>query len=159
MQLLALSESNFALDAAILQVDLGRDEGQSFFLRLSEKLVDLAPVQQQLSAADGRVILTIAVGILADVRVIQPRFILVDLGIAFTKLDFAAAGRLDLGPRQDHPGLKTVQQEVVVPGLPVVAQDFDSTGLDSAGLLCQNRVPLSPSGAKIVLHDTGPDNV
>ena len=46
-------------------------------------------------------------------------------GVGFLELDLAVAGGLDLGAGQHQAGLEPLQQEIVVAGLAVVAQNLD----------------------------------
>ena len=48
-EFLALGDRNLALHPAVLQIHLGRNQGQSLFEHLADDLLDLPPVQQQLS--------------------------------------------------------------------------------------------------------------
>ena len=57
--------------------------------------------------------------------IMQPGFVIFNRRIAFLELHFAGFGRFYFRPREDHAGLEAFQQEVVVPRLPVVAQDFE----------------------------------
>src|ERR1022692_1388373 len=125
VQLLALGDSGFALDAAVFQVNLNRDQGQPLFPRNGQQLVDFPPVEQQLAIADGRVVLAVAVGVLADVRVEQPGLVAQHAGVGFLELYFAVLGRLHLGAGEHHAALEALQQEIVVEGLPVVAEDLE----------------------------------
>ena len=77
-------------------------------------------MQQQLAAPDRRMILTIPVRILADMRVNEPGFVPFDGSVAFAQLNFTRFGGLDLGDGEDQSGLKAVHQEIVMAGLPVV---------------------------------------
>src|ERR1035441_8004315 len=126
MQLLALGDSDFALDAAVFQVNLDRDQGQPLFPRNGQQLVDFPPVEQQLAIADGRVVLAVAVRVLADMGVEQPGFVAQDAGVGFLELDFAVLGGLHLGAGEHHAALEALQQEIVVEGLPVIAEDLES---------------------------------
>ena len=47
-------------------------------------------------------------------------------GVGFLELDLAVLGRLDLGAGEHHAALEALQQEVIVEGLAVVAEDFES---------------------------------
>jgi hypothetical protein len=57
--------------------------------------------------------------------IMQPRFVIFNRGIALLELHFAGFGRFYFRPGEDHAGLEAFQKEVVVTGLPVVAQDFE----------------------------------
>ena len=85
---------------------------QTLFARLREQLVDLGAVQQQLPPPGRFVILAIAVRVLADVRIEQPRFVALHLGEAVLQLNLAALGCLDLRAGQRQAGLETFQQVV-----------------------------------------------
>src|SRR6266567_2843745 len=66
VQLLSFCNRQFTLDPAILQIDLGGDEGQPFFARRSQQLVDFPAMQQQFTPARRLVILAVAMRVLAD---------------------------------------------------------------------------------------------
>ena len=90
----------------------------------------------------------ISVRILADVSLNQPSLPLQDGGIRFLKLNFAVFGRLDFGPGQHDPGFIPFHQEVVMTGLPVVAQDFQG------GVFFSQRV--EPQFRQWLLEDKDP---
>src|SRR5215467_1275511 len=75
VKLLALGQRHFALDPAVLQVDFGGNQRQPLFAGLAQQFVDFPAVQQELAIADGRMVLAVAVRILADMGVYQPGFI------------------------------------------------------------------------------------
>ncbi len=82
-------------------------------------------MQQQLAPPGRLVVGPIAVRILADVRVEQPGFIAFNRAVAFLELHLAGFGGFDFRSRQNHAGFEALHQEVIVPRLPVVAQDFE----------------------------------
>src|SRR5579863_5478975 len=61
VQFLAFCHGDLALNPALFEVNFGGDQCQPFFPRLHQKLIDLAPVQQQLTVADGRMVFPVAV--------------------------------------------------------------------------------------------------
>ena len=89
-------------------------------------------------------VLAIAVRILADVGVEHPGLVTLHFAEGVLELNPAALGRFDFGARQGDSGLEALQQMVVVPGLPVIAQDLDSS---FHGIFCARR--LMPSAALI----------
>ena len=70
---------------------------------LASSLVDFRAMQQQFAAADRLVIHDVAVRVLADVRIHQPRFIARNLAEGFLELDFAVAGSLHLSSSKGKP--------------------------------------------------------
>ena len=70
-------------------------------------------------------ILAIAVGIFADMRIDQPGLVSDHFGIAVLQLYVPALCRLDLGSGQFDARLDVVRQIIVVSSLPVVAENFD----------------------------------
>src|ERR1017187_7787646 len=81
-------------------------------------------MQQQLAVVYRQVVLAVAVRVLADVRVDQPGFVVADLGVSVLELNIAVLDRLHFRAGQDQARLESLHQEVVVPRLPVVAEDF-----------------------------------
>src|SRR6266851_756785 len=118
VQLLAARQGQLALDAPLFQVNLRRYQGQALFPRLALQLLDFTAVQQQLAPPRRLVVGAIAMGVLADVSVEQPRFIVVDRAVGFLELHLAGFGGLHFGSRQNHAGLEALQQEIIVPRLP-----------------------------------------
>ena len=125
VQFLAFRHRDFALDLALLQIDLGGNQRKALLARFAQQFIDLAAVQQQLAVADGRMVLAVAVRILADVGVHEPGLVVLNHGEGFFELDLAVLGGLDLGAGEYHAGLEALHQEIVVACLPVIAQDFD----------------------------------
>src|ERR1700733_1061933 len=83
-------------------------------------------MQQQLPPPRRLVVLTISMRILADMRIQQPSFISSHFRKAVLQLDFTVLSGLHFCSGKRQSSLETLQQVVIVPGLPVVAQDFDS---------------------------------
>ena len=71
-------------------------------------------------------IFAIAMGILTDVRVHQPRLVLNHLGVALFQLHFSRLGGLHFRAGQNHSGLISFKQMVGVGRVTVVAQNFDA---------------------------------
>ena len=69
-------------------------------------------------------IFAIAVRIVADMRVHQPRFITLNFGKAFLELNFTVLGRLNLSSRENYSRLIPLGEVVVMASLAVVAQDL-----------------------------------
>ena len=46
-------------------------------------------------------------------------------GVGFLELDLAVLGGLHLGAGEHHAALEPLQQEIVVEGLAVIAEDFE----------------------------------
>ena len=68
-------------------------------------------------------IFSIAVRVLADMCVEQPRFVILDICVAFFELHLARFRRLHFRPAERNSSLVFFEQMVVVPGLAVVAQN------------------------------------
>src|ERR1035438_3402507 len=83
-------------------------------------------MQQQLPPPRRLMVLTVSVRVLADMRVQQPSFISGHFRKAVLELDFTVLRCLHLGPGEGETRLVSLQQVVIMPGLAVVAQDFDS---------------------------------
>ena len=125
VQLFALRDRQFQLDAPVFQVHFGGNQSQSFFAYLAQQFVDLSAMQQQLAPPCRFVILTIAVRILANVRVQQPSLVFKDLGETVLQLNPSILRRFDLGSSERETGFVPLQQVIVVSGMTVIAQDFD----------------------------------
>src|SRR5215831_10176801 len=97
-------------------------------------------------------VLAVAVGILADVGVDQPRLIVEHGGISILELDLAVLGGFHLCTGEDHAGLEAVHEKIVMACLPVVTQDFQ---LSVA--ICQFFISTRGSlSASMSLDATGP---
>jgi hypothetical protein len=64
--------------------------------------------------------------VLPDMRVQQPRFVILHLGKAILELHSAILGGLHLRASQGKPRFKPFQQMVIMPSMTVVAQDLDT---------------------------------
>ena len=122
MQFFSFGDGQFYLDAAVLQIHLGRNERQPFFASAGLEFLDLGTMQQQFAAAGRLVIFAIAVGILADMSIEQPSLIARHLGEAIFQLDPAASGGFHFRSGEGQAGLKAFQQMIVMPRMTVVAQ-------------------------------------
>src|SRR5580658_2055701 len=140
VQFLAAGQGHFALNAPLLQIDLGGDQRQALFARLAQQFVDLLPVQQQLPIAHRRMVLAIAIGVLTDVRIHQPSLVLLDRRVGLFELHFARAGGLHFGARQHQAGFKALHQKVVVARGTVIAQDLEFGFF--CGHICSQRGEL-----------------
>ena len=67
--LFTLGQAEFTLGAAVLQVDLKRDQGLVAVAHLPHEFVYLPAVQEQLARALGRVIRPRSLGVLRDVEI------------------------------------------------------------------------------------------
>src|SRR6266850_4428926 len=81
VQLLSARQGQLALDAPLFQVNLRRYQGQALFPRLALQLLYFTAVQQQLAPPRGLVVGAIAMRVLADMSVEQPRFVVVDRAV------------------------------------------------------------------------------
>jgi hypothetical protein len=129
MKLFTLRGSDLNFDPPTFQVQLGRNDGQAFLAGLGPQLVDFRTVQQQFALSGRRVVHDIAVRVLADMRVEQPQLVIIHLGIAFFQLDLPAFCRFYFRSGQHDPRFEAFQQVKIVPGRPVIAQDFKVAGL------------------------------
>jgi hypothetical protein len=121
MELLALAYRDFYLDSAAFQIQPGRHKREPFFPRFHLQTLNLGAMQQQFAFPHRRVIHNIAVRVLADVRVHQPRLVIGDLRVALLKLHFPGLRRLHFGPCQHQPSLIAVLKIEIVASRTVVA--------------------------------------
>ncbi len=89
------------------------------------EIVDFFAMQQQLAAANRLMVHDVAVRVLADVGVAEPRFIAGDFGKGILQLDLAVARSFDFGAGKDQSGFDAIRKIVMMTGGPVIAQDFD----------------------------------
>src|ERR1700722_11649894 len=106
-------------------------------------------MQQQLAPPGWLVIFAISMRVLADVSVQQPGFVAGHFGKAVLELDFAVLGRFDLGSGEGQARFIPLQQMVVMPGLAIIAQDFDSR-LHGFEFLYSTRGKLTASSVYVV---------
>lgn len=121
MQFLASRHGQFTLHPAIFQVELCRDQREPLLANLAQQLIDFLPVQQKLTTPHRFVVLAVAMRVLANVSIHEPSFPTYDIGIALFELYLAGTGGLYLRAGEDDAGLIGFQQEVVMPGLAIVA--------------------------------------
>src|SRR6202008_2392894 len=112
--LLPLGESDGPFHSAVLEVHAHRDEGHAALDGLANQLLNLVAVEQQLSPAQRLVVRVPAVGVRADVDVVQKHFPIVDPREAVAEVDAAFANRLDLGAEQRNARLERLEKVVVV---------------------------------------------
>ena len=121
VKLLTSGYRDLALDPAVLHVQFSGDERESLFLDLALKLVDFLPMEKEFAFPHRLVILTIAMRVLADVRIEQPSLITLDVRVAFFELHFAAFCGFYFRPGERNSSFVFFEQVVVVPGLAVIA--------------------------------------
>jgi hypothetical protein len=118
--LFALGEGYFALDAAVAEIKLHRDERVALLGRQSFKFLDLSFVQQELSGSQGLVVHGVAVGERADVGVEEETLTVLEEAVRVLEVGLAFADGFDLGAAQGDAALKAVGEEVVEAGRAVV---------------------------------------
>ena len=117
--LLAAGQAQLDLEAAVLEVQLQRDEGVLAVADLARQRIDLGPVQQKLAGPARGVVGPVAVGVLRDVQAAEPHLAVVDGGEGVVERRLALAQRLDLGADQHDTALPRVQDRVIVAGAAV----------------------------------------
>ncbi len=124
VRLFTLGEADFQLGAAMLPVELQRDEGVALALGGADQLVQFLAVQQQLAGARRvRLDMRGGRGQRREMRAHQERLVVLDHDIAFLELRASGAQALDLPTLEHEPGLELLLDEIVVPGLAVLGDD------------------------------------
>src|SRR5689334_9999131 len=112
---LAAGQGELDLDAAVLEVEPGRDERQAALGDLRRQLVDLAAVEQQLAVAVRVVRGDRGLLVCGDVEPDEPELAAARVREGPLQDRVALAERLDLAPGQGEPGLDALEQVVLVP--------------------------------------------
>ena len=89
--------------ALVVDDDLGRDEGQAFFLDLAGQALDLPAVEKEPFRPEGVMVESVGGFIRADVAIEQEHFAVADLGVAFFEADPAFLDGFDLAPEKLDP--------------------------------------------------------
>lgn len=126
MKFLTFRQRDLKLNPAILQIQTGGNQGEPFLTRLSRQLFNFFPMQQQFPFSNRIVVFTISVRVLADVSVVQPSFPLADFRKTVLQLDLACLGRFDFGTRQNDSSFITVQEKILMAGVPIVVENANS---------------------------------
>jgi len=136
VELFAARQSEFDLGAAFfIEIKLQRHERHALALDGADQLIDLPPMQQQLSRPLGRVIETVGLQVFRDVGVDQPDFATPRIGVGFGDGCLALAQRLDLRAGERQAGLEGFVNKIIEPRLAIVG--------DNAKLSLGARCPLS----------------
>src|SRR5579884_2177583 len=126
VKLLASPDGELHFDPAVFEIHLRGHQREALLARLAEQLVDFAAVQQELAPAIGLMIFAVAVRILADVGVDQPGFLTDYFSEGVLELNLALARRFHLGSGEGKTGFITLEQMIIVPGVPVITENFDA---------------------------------
>ena len=111
------------LHLAVLPIEREGNEGVSLDVANGEELLDFGAVEQELPLSLRRVVMDVAMGILVDVRVMEPDLVILHAGEGVGDLTASLAQGLDLGSVQDNAGLEGVEDMVVAARLRV-GEDF-----------------------------------
>jgi hypothetical protein len=136
--LLALGEGDFALDAAVAEIKLDRDEREALLRRQSFKFVDFSFMQQELTGAQRLVIHGVAVRERANVGVEEETLAVLEETIGVLEVGLAFADGLDLRTTQGDAGFEAVGEEVVEAGGAVVGS-VALSGSDGIAILGLGR--------------------
>ena len=83
-------------------------------MRFPDQVRELLLVNQQLARPKRIVIVNVAVGIMGDVRILQPQFPRVGPDVRLADISLAGSNRLGFGAREGQPGLERLEDMVVV---------------------------------------------
>src|SRR5215203_5259386 len=75
---------------------------------------------QELARPERVVVVDVAVGVVGDVRVLEPQLAVLRPNVCFAHIRMAISNRLRFGPCQDEPGLERFEDMVVVKGTTIV---------------------------------------
>src|SRR6266540_1836867 len=113
--LLALRQRELDLRPRALEVDPGRDQGQSALGRLADQPLDLAAMEEELAGPVGIVVLVRRRQIGRDVGAAHPHLAAIDHRVGLVDLRLAVAERLHLASAQLDAGLHLLQHLELVP--------------------------------------------
>ena len=125
MQLLALGQTELQLHPALfIEIELGRDQRLPLTANRAEEPIDLAAMEQQLARAARLVIEPVRRPIFRNIGVDQNNLAALGGGIGLSNIGPPLAQGLNLGSGQHHPRLKTVFEEIVKLGAPVLGNQL-----------------------------------
>jgi hypothetical protein len=120
---LAFAHPDQNFDPAVFPIHRKRDQGVAFDGSDAKKFSDFGFVQEQFTRRFGKVTENVGLGVLANVHVIQPNFVLLDAREGVTDLGFAGAKRFNFGAFKHEAGFECLRDEEIVAGLRIV-EDF-----------------------------------
>ena len=123
VQLFAFGQREQHLHTPTFEVHFERHKGQSLLGRLTDKLSNFVPMQQELSLPQFRVLRVSAVAVRTDVHVCHPDLPVFDSRITVTKVDASLTDRFHLRSEQRHAALECLDDVVVVASFPILGDD------------------------------------
>ncbi len=124
VELLALGEAELNFSPAVFEVHLEGHEGEASLAQLDSDTSELLLVQQELSFAQGFVVVVAGVGVGRDVAVEQKEFAAADLAVRIPEVGAPLAERLDLATSEDEARLEAIFDEIVSERLAVTCHDL-----------------------------------
>lgn len=124
IELLATNHSDLRLHSSTFEIEPKRNDGQTLLDDLALQAIDLAAMEQKLSAAFRIVVLAVAMAVRRDMRTDEIGLAVFEADVTVLQIDASFAQRLHLRPRQRHPRLELLQHEVVVKGLAIGSDEF-----------------------------------
>ncbi len=131
------------LGLATLEVNLEGNQGLTLFFDFTCEPFDFLPVEKKLSDAQGVMVAVSRKRIHAYVHVIKKELPASNRGIAVLYVDASESQRLHLCTEQDHASLVLFENEVVMPGLAVLAYNLFAVH--------SLRLPQWKSGAQVAV--------
>ena len=119
VQLFALAQAKFDLDAAVLEIQRKRDERNAVLHDAGVELEYLALMHEQAARPDGVAVENIALLIRRDVHTADEKLTILHGAERILEIDVPRADRLDLRSGKLYPGLKALKHKVFMKSLAV----------------------------------------
>ena len=117
--LFAAGDGEFDFHFAAFEVHARGNQRQAALLSLAEQFADFFAVREQFSRAKRGMVRVTAVLVGADVAVQEPELSVLDQAIGVLEIGLAGADGFDLGAGENDSDLEFIEQEIVVPRVPV----------------------------------------
>src|SRR5512136_721288 len=145
---LALGEREFHLDPVPLQPDGDRDDSEPLFGHLRRKARDVAPVEEQLAAADRVMVCVPCIRVRRDVDVCEKRLAPLESDPAVLQLDVPLPDRFHLAAGESDPCREPLEELVLEAGATVGNQHLHAR-TTSARMGIRSGSNCLPASARI----------
>jgi len=133
VEFLATADADLELGEAPLKIDLGRHQGQPFFINLLDQFVDFRAMQKQLALPQRVVVFAIALFVRADVHIVNEHLAVADATIGFLDTHLPHAHSFHLCALQSQSSLEDFVDEIFVISLFIVGNYFYAHEIHEVG--------------------------
>src|SRR6266508_1167367 len=124
VELFAAREPQLDFGAAVLEIELERNQREAALLGLARESFDLPRVKQELAHACRLVVELVGARVGTDMGIDQENFAATDLGVAIDEVGLAVAQRLHFTAEENEAGFVGLVDEVIMARLAVDADDL-----------------------------------